>query len=203
MHSNNNLSEDKVDTNPFVQFDKWYKEHLSSDAVVPNTVSLGTASSRGDVSVRTVLLKGYDESGFVFFTNYNSKKSSQLLSNRKAALLFYWPDSGRQIRIEGSADKVPDEESEQYFKTRPRESQLSAWASEQSSAIPDRTYLEKRYDLFENKFNGRIIKRPLYWGGFRLIPDWFEFWQERDFRLHDRLSYIKRKEIWVTKRLAP
>jgi len=203
MHNNKSLSEDKVDTNPFLQFDKWYKEHLSSGAVVPNTVSLGTASSQGDVSVRTVLLKGYDETGFVFFTNYNSKKSSQLLSNRKAALLFYWPDSGRQVRIEGAAEKISDIESEQYFKTRPRESQLSAWTSEQSSVIPDRSYLEKRYDLFQNKFNGKIVERPLHWGGFRLLPNWFEFWQERDFRLHDRLSYAKRKEIWVTERLAP
>jgi pyridoxamine 5'-phosphate oxidase len=118
-------------------------------------------------------------------------------------LLFYWPESGRQVRIEGVADKVPAEESESYFKTRPRESQLSAWASEQSSVIPDRQHLKKRYDLYKNKFYNKPVEKPQHWGGFRIVPNWFEFWQEGDFRLHDRLTYTKRKDIWVIERLAP
>ena len=203
MINNKSLSEKAIDLNPFVQFDKWFKERLTSGIAIPDSVSLGTASADGRVSVRTVLLKDYDKNGFVFFTNYNSRKGSHLSSNRKAALLFHWPESGRQVRIEGVADKVPEEESESYFKTRPRESQLSAWASEQSSVIPDRQHLEKRYDLYKNKFYNKTVEKPQHWGGFRIVPDWFEFWQEGDFRLHDRLTYTKRKDIWVIERLAP
>lgn len=193
----------EADKNPFIQFDKWFKEHIISESRTPNSVSLGTASLDGRVSLRTVLLKEYNESGFVFYTNYKSKKSIQLMSNYKAALLFYWPESGRQIRIEGITERISDKESESYFKTRPRESQLSAWASEQSSVIPHREYLEKRYQLYKNKFLNKPVKKPPYWGGFRLIPGWVEFWQNGELRLHDRLTYTKRKNIWVIDRLAP
>ena len=203
MVNNKGLSEKSTDQNPFVQFDKWFKNRLASGIAIPNTVSLGTASADGHVSVRTVLLKDYDETGFVFFTNYNSKKGSQLSSNPRSALLFYWPESGRQIRIEGIADKVTEKESESYFKTRPRESQIAAWGSEQSSVIPDRQFLEKRYDFYKNIFTDKSVEKPEYWGGYRLVPDWFEYWFERDFRLHDRLTYTKRKDIWVIERLAP
>lgn len=137
MINNSGLAEKAINPNPFVQFDIWFKEHLTSGIAVPDSVSLGTASADGLVSVRTVLLKGYDEKGFVFFTNYNSKKGAQLRSNPRSAMLFYWPESDRQIRIEGVADKVFAEVSESYFETRPRESQLSAWASAQSSVIPE------------------------------------------------------------------
>jgi pyridoxamine 5'-phosphate oxidase len=203
MINNKGLSEKAIDLNPFIQFDIWFKERLTSGIAMPDSVSLGTASADGRVSVRTVLLKDYSDNGFVFFTNYNSKKGSQLSSNHRAALLFYWPESGRQIRIEGVADKISEEESESYFKTRPRESQLSAWASEQSSVIPDRQHLEKRYDSYQNKFNNKLVDKPQHWGGYRLVPDWLEFWYEGDFRLHDRLTYTKRKDIWVIERLAP
>jgi pyridoxamine 5'-phosphate oxidase len=203
MINNKSLSEKEVDLNPFVQFDIWYKKHLTSGIAIPNTVSLGTAFADGRISVRTVLLKDYDENGFIFFTGYNSRKGSQLSSNPSAALLFYWPDSGRQVRIEGFAEKISEEESESYFKIRPRESQLSAWASEQSTGIPDRQYLERRYDLYKNKFNGKPVEKPRYWGGFRIVPGWFEFWQEREFRLHDRLTYTKRQDVWIIGRLAP
>jgi pyridoxamine 5'-phosphate oxidase len=197
------LSEDGIDLSPFVQFEIWYKEHLASDILIPNTVSLATASRQGHVSIRTILLKEYNESGFIFFTNYNSRKGSDLSLNPKAAFLFYWVDEGRQIRIEGVADKISEDESDLYFKQRPRESQIAAWASEQSSLIPDRLYLEKRYDLYNNKYIGKQVERPRHWGGFRLVPYWFEFWQERDFRLHDRLTYTKRGDGWIIGRLAP
>lgn len=197
------LSKKTIDPNPFGQFDKWFKERLNAGIPIPNTVSLGTATTDGWVSVRTVLLKDYDENGFVIFTDYNSRKGLHLSSNRRAALLFYWPESGRQVRIEGFADKVSEQESESYFKTRPRESQLSAWASEQSSVIPDRQHLEKRYAFYKNRFFDKPIDKPQRWGGFRIVPDLFEFWQEGDFRLHDRLTYTKGINVWVIERLAP
>jgi pyridoxamine 5'-phosphate oxidase len=203
MNNSEDISEEKVNADPFIQFEKWYKEHLVSGIVIPDAVSLGTSTADGHISVRTVLMKDFSENGFVFYTNYNSRKGSQLSSNPKAALLFYWPESERQVRIEGSADKVTEKDSEAYFKTRPRESQISAWASEQSSIIPGRHYLEKRYDMFYNMFRDKSVDKPPYWGGFRLIPDWFEFWQSGDFRLHDRITYSKRKNIWVIERLAP
>lgn len=197
------FSEKTADPNPFVQFKNWYGEHLSSGITIPESVTLGTASLDGYVSVRTVLLKDYNETGFVFFTNYKSRKGLQLLSNPRAALLFYWPESFRQVRIEGTTEKISDKDSVSYFKTRPKESQLSAWASEQSSVIPDRQHLEKRYNSYKNIFSEKSVEKPGHWGGFRLMPEWFEFWQEGEFRLHDRLTYSKRKDLWVIERLAP
>ena len=203
MKIKNDISSIEIDNDPFTLFEKWYKEHLATGSAISDSVNLGTASSSGVVSVRTVLLKGFDEKGFVFYTNYNSKKGSQLLSNQKAALLFYWSESGRQVRIEGSVKKVSEKESALYFQTRPRESQLSAWASEQSSVIPDRQHLENCYELYQNKFYNQPVEKPPYWGGFRVIPEWFEFWQNGEFRLHDRFSYTLQKETWLIERLAP
>lgn len=203
MINNKSFSEKMIDLNPFVQFDNWYKEHLSADLTILNSVSLGTTDAEGRVSVRTVLLKEYNETGFVFFTNYNSRKGSQLSSNPVAALLFYWPECRRQIRIEGASEKVTEKESSDYFESRPRESQLAAWTSDQSSVIPDRQYLDKQYNLYKNKFKNKHMVKPQYWGGFRIIPDWFEFWQEGDFRLHDRITYSRKNNIWVIERLAP
>jgi pyridoxamine 5'-phosphate oxidase len=203
MTNNKDFSEVIADLNPFVQFKTWYNKHLNSGIAIPDSVSLGTASSNGHISVRTVLLKGYDDSGFVFFTNYRSRKGLQLSSNRRAALLFYWPESGRQVRIEGITEKVSKEESEYYFKTRLRESQLSTWASEQSFVIPNRQHLDNRYNYYKNIFSGKPVDKPQHWGGFRLIPEWFEFWQNGEFRLHDRITYTKRKDLWVIERLAP
>lgn len=197
------LLEDETDRNPFSQFEKWYRERLESGIRAPEAVSLATATSGGRVSVRIVLLKEYDEKGFVFFTNYNSRKASNLLSNHKSAMLFYWPETGRQVRIEGVTIKVSEEESDDYFKTRPRESQISSWASDQSSVIPGRHYIEKQYDSFRMIFQGKEVPRPDHWGGFRLIPTWFEFWQEREFRMHDRLIYTKKENRWIVERLAP
>ena len=203
MTKKTGISRKRININPFIQFDKWYKEHVTSGLAIPESVNLGTAYSSGRVSVRTVLLKGYDDNGFVFYTNYNSKKGLQLISNQRAALLFYWAESGRQVRIEGLVEKVSDAESELYFRTRPRESQLSAWASEQSSVIPDRQHLEKLYELHKKRFLNKPVDKPPYWGGFRVVPDWFEFWQDGEFRLHDRFSYTLKKDTWLIERLAP
>jgi len=203
MVRNRNLTEKSVNADPFVQFDKWYKEHLSYGIAIPESFSLGTSSTDRQVSVRTVLLKDYGEDGFVFFTNYNSKKGSQLSANKKVAMLFYWPESGRQVRVEGIAEKVSEEYSDSYFKTRPRESQLSAWASSQSTVIPDRFYLEQKYDYYRKKFTGTPVERPKHWGGFRIIPTWFEFWQNDEFRLHDRITYSRNNKTWGIDRLAP
>lgn len=203
MTANKFLSEDFINKDPFLQFNVWYMEHLSSGVAIPEAVSLGTSTTAGSVSVRTVLLKEYGDNGFVFFTNYKSKKGIQLSDNPKASLLFYWPESGRQIRIEGVAEKVSPEYSDSYFITRPRESQLSAWASEQSSIVTDRQYLEKQHDYYSKKFSGKNVERPPHWGGFRIIPFWFEFWQNDEKRLHDRITYTKNNNIWNIERLAP
>jgi pyridoxamine 5'-phosphate oxidase len=203
MTRRNDFSEKTVDPNPFVQFRIWYEERLKSGIAIPDSVSLATASSDGRVSVRTILLKDYNDEGFFFYTNYNSRKGFQLSTNPRAALLFYWPESARQVRLEGITEKISEEDSDSYFKSRPRESQLSAWASEQSSVIPDRQHLENRYNYYENLLSGKPVDKPQQWGGFRIIPDWFEFWQEREFRLHDRLTYTKRNDLWLLKRLSP
>jgi pyridoxamine 5'-phosphate oxidase len=203
MTANKILSEDTINKDPFVQFNVWYMEHLSSGVAIPEAVSLGTSTTDGAVSVRTVLLKEYSENGFIFFTNYKSKKGLQLSDNPKCSLLFYWSESGRQVRIEGTAEKVSPEFSDSYFSTRPRESQLSAWASEQSTIVTDRQYLEKRYDYYSNKFSGINVERPPHWGGFRIIPFWFEFWQNDEKRLHDRLTFKKVNSNWKMERLAP
>jgi pyridoxamine 5'-phosphate oxidase len=203
MAGKRNLSEKFVDADPYVQFDKWYKEHLSSGIAIPDSFSLATASADGQVSVRTVLMKEYSKDGFIFFTNYYSKKGLHITDNPKVAMLFYWPETGRQVRVEGMAEKTSEEYSDSYFKTRPRESQLSAWASNQSTVIPDRDYLEQKYDHYREFFSGTHVKRPEYWGGFRIIPAWFEFWNNDQFRLHDRIIYTRKIKTWVIERLAP
>jgi len=203
MTTNKILSEDLINKNPFLHFNEWYQEHLSSGIAIPEAMSLGTSTTDGTVSVRTVLLKEYSENGFIFFTNYNSKKGLQLSDNPKCSLLFYWSESGRQVRIEGVAEKVSPEYSDSYFITRPRESQLSAWTSEQSSVVTDRQYLEERYNYYSKKFSGLNVERPPHWGGFRIIPFWFEFWQNDIRRLHDRISYTKNNNNWKIERLAP
>lgn len=197
------LSEKELALSPFVQFGRWYKNHLEAGIHIPENVSLATASTEGRVSVRTVLLKEYNEEGFVFFTNYKSKKGCQIESNPNVAMLFYWPESGRQVRIEGVAKKVTEEESVLYFHSRQRESQISAWASEQGSTVPGRSYLENRFELFSEKYKGNVVAKPEFWGGFRIIPDWFEFWQDGKHRLHDRISYSRKDNNWLIQRLAP
>ncbi len=197
------LSENSVNADPFVQFGKWFCERQKGIAEIPEAVNLGTASANGRISVRTVLLKNYDNNGFVFFTNYNSLKGTQLTENPFAALHFYWPESGRQIRIEGITEKISEKDSAEYFSKRPRESQLAAWASDQSTIITGRYILEDRFEKYQTYFKGRNVEKPLFWGGFRLVPDFFEFWKDGKFRLHDRLVYKLTDEKWIISRLAP
>jgi pyridoxamine 5'-phosphate oxidase len=203
MNHNYDFSESTINPNPFIQFKNWYDEHLTSGIAIPEAVTLATSSADGRVSARTVLLKDYSEKGFVFFTNYGSRKGLQLSSNKRAAMLFYWAESGRQVRIEGVTEKVSEEESVDYFTTRPKESQLSAWASEQSIVIPNRQYLDDRYNFYREKYLNKPVDKPPHWGGLRLKPEWFEFWQNGEFRLHDRLTYKRADDLWLINRLAP
>jgi pyridoxamine 5'-phosphate oxidase len=203
MDTKNFFSESTVEPDPFKQFGIWYREHMSSVAVYPDAVSLATSSKAGRVSVRTVLLKEFSDAGFIFFTNHNSKKGIQLAENSHAAMLFYWPESRRQVRIEGLVEKLSRKDSETYFISRPRASQIGAWASEQSMVIPDRKYLDGRFEFFNNKYSGKPVELPDHWGGFVLAPDWIEFWQEGEYRLHDRITYARRNNSWHIERLAP
>ncbi len=196
------LKKSSVDKNPFKQFTKWYNVVLYSGIKEPSAMTLSTASKEGVPSSRTVLLKGYDETGFLFFTNYESRKGRELIQNPVAELLFYWMNLDRQVRIFGKVEKTRKEESEKYFITRPLQSRIGAWASKQSEIISNREYLEKRFAEFEEKFKDDI-PLPSNWGGFRLIPQRFEFWQGRVSRLHDRICYIKKKNEWEIVRLSP
>lgn len=192
--------------NPFQQFHDWFKEaELGSGMKYPNSVSLATADRNGRPSVRMVLLKGLSEEGFVFYTNYESRKGSQLAENPHAALCFFWDKMGRQVRVEGPVERVSRETSQEYFNTRPRLARIGAWASDQSREIPSREYLEKRVAEAEERFRGQEeIPVPAYWGGFVLHPTRLEFWQEGQFRLHDRFLYEKNdKGEWTVKRLSP
>jgi pyridoxamine 5'-phosphate oxidase len=197
------ISEENINPDPFRQFGIWYRERFNKVSVYPDSVSLATSSGDGKVSVRTVLLKEFSETGFVFFTNYNSRKGQNLHENPNAAMLFYWPESGQQVRIEGKVQKISPEESDLYFAGRPRESQLGAWASSQSVVIPDRNFLEQNFKEYENLYISKPVPRPPHWGGFRLIPDSFEFWQEGEFRLHDRIFYSRKSSSWNIARLSP
>jgi len=199
----NMLSEDSVTSNPFNQFKIWFDEILKINLVEPNAVILATANKKSKPSVRVVLLKSFDEKGFVFFTNYKSRKGKELKVNPAASLLFFWPEIERQIRIEGKVKVVSREESEKYFHSRPGESQIAAWVSDQSSKIPDRNFLETKFEQLKNKFGDAEIPLPDYWGGYRLIPDSFEFWQGRENRLHDRICYRFKNKKWKIFRLAP
>jgi pyridoxamine 5'-phosphate oxidase len=200
---NGPLKRSEFNEDPFIQFEQWYLKRLCAGEQTPNNMSLATSTPDGDVSVRTVLLKEYDSTGFVFYTNYKSRKGNQLSSNPKAALLFYWPELNRQVRIEGVVKKVSAADSDNYFASRPLESQISAWASEQSRVITDRAYLEDRFLKYSKKYLNKQVKRPEYWGGYRLVPSWFEFWYEGEFRLHDRITYTYSYGKWIIERLAP
>lgn len=196
------LLKSTVDKNPIKQFAKWYEVALKSGITEPTAMTLATASKAGVPSARTVLLKGYDEKGYLFFTNYESRKGKELSENPFAELLFYWMDLHKQVRISGKVEKVTREESEKYFKTRPLNSQIGAWASKQSEVIPDREFLEQKYREYSEKYK-EDIPLPPFWGGFRLIPERFEFWQGRENRLHDRICYLKKNGDWEIVRLAP
>jgi pyridoxamine 5'-phosphate oxidase len=188
---------------PLSLFTDWYNDWLMTDPGEPSAMVLSTAGKDGIISSRVVLLKNFDEKGFFFYSNYKSRKGRQIASNHRAALLFWWQPLGRQVRIEGSVRKVSREISEQYFRTRPRENQISSWASDQSRVIPDRNYLNNRYDYYSRIFTGRDIDLPPNCGGYQVIPDRFEFWTEGEHRLHDRIIFSLQQNRWKMKRLAP
>ncbi len=197
------LSESSVEPDPFAQFSKWMKETLDSAVIEPTAMAVSTVDADRKPSSRIVLLKGFDENGFVFFTNYESNKGSDLTANPHVSLHFFWPDLERQIMITGNALKVSREESESYFASRPRESQIGAWASKQSGRLQNREELEKRVEDMRVKFAEGSIPCPSFWGGFRVIAERFEFWQGRHSRLHDRILYELIDGTWNIVRLSP
>ena len=197
------LVEENVDPDPILQFTRWFRQAEDVVKRLPNAMALATATNDGKPSVRMVLLKGFDQDGFVFYTNYESQKAEDLSQNPQASLLFYWPDFGRQVRVSGKVAKVTRAESEAYFSTRPLDSQLGAWASRQSEVILGRKVLEDRVSELERQYAGRAVPTPPFWGGYRLAPESIEFWQEREGRLHDRLRYSREGSNWLLERLSP
>jgi pyridoxamine 5'-phosphate oxidase len=198
------LDEKTVERNPFILFRRWFDEAIASGSRLPDSMTLATATKEGKPSARMVLLKQMDEQGFVFYTNYNSRKSRELDANPQAALVCYWVQLDRQVRVEGSVERVSAAESDEYFRTRPRESQIGAITSPQSEAIESRHFLEQRFHDFESMYRDRSVPRPAHWGGYRLKPEVIEFWQNRQGRLHDRILYERQAEgSWTISRLAP
>jgi pyridoxamine 5'-phosphate oxidase len=199
------LTVGETEKNPIWQFKRWFEEALAADLPEPNAMILATCNSEGQPSARVLLLKGFDESGFTFFSNYKSRKSKDLEENPKASLVFNWLELERQVRIEGEVEKIPFAESEIYFQSRPKGSQIGAWASPQSSEIESREVLEERVRQLTEEYRSQdMLPCPPHWGGFRLRPHTLEFWQGRPSRLHDRIVYtLERKGEWSKKRLAP
>ncbi len=202
-YNHSELSKASVNKDPLVQFNNWFNEIVNAKIIDPSAMVLATVAETNMPSARIVLLKEVDVKGFVFFTNYLSRKAKDLETNPNASLLFYWKEMDRQLRIEGIIEKVKTKISEDYFHTRPRESQISAWVSKQSSIVPDRNFLDKKYNELDEEFGNDEIPLPDYWGGYRLIPEYFEFWQGRESRLHDRICYREEKGNWKIFRLAP
>jgi pyridoxamine 5'-phosphate oxidase len=197
------LDKADVDPDPIVQFHEWFENAVEADLHEPNAMILATATTDGKPSARTVLLKGYDVRGFVFYTNYEGRKAKEIEANPTCALLFYWGELERQVRIEGRATRLSGEESDAYFASRPPGSRLGAWASEQSHPVEDRSILEERVRALEAEYEGREIPRPPFWGGYRIEPDTIEFWQGRENRLHDRIVYYRSVTGWKIVRLQP
>jgi pyridoxamine 5'-phosphate oxidase len=197
------LEADEVADSPLAQFNRWFEEAIKAEVNEPNAMNLATINAQNRPSSRIVLLKGLDN-GFIFYTNYNSKKGKELQERPFAALNFFWPELERQVRIEGEVEKVSEADSDQYFYSRPVSSQIGAWASPQSQIIPDRSFLEDREKEMTLRFQNESLRRPPHWGGFRLIPFYFEFWQGRASRLHDRVVFEKEAAgQWTKKVLAP
>jgi pyridoxamine 5'-phosphate oxidase len=197
------LDKADVDPDPIVQFHEWFENAVEADLHEPNAMILATATTDGKPSARTVLLKGYDVRGFVFYTNYEGRKAKEIEVNPACALLFYWGELERQVRIEGRATRLSGEESDAYFASRPPGSRLGAWASEQSHPVEDRSILEERVRALQAEYEGREIPRPPFWGGYRIEPDTIEFWQGRENRLHDRIVYYRSGRGWKIVRLQP
>ena len=203
-YASRSLSEEKSLASPIDQFTLWFDEALKSQLLDVNAMTLATASAGGEPSARTVLLKAFDANGFVFYTNYESAKARDLAANPRACLLFFWAELERQVRITGAVSKVSAAESERYFQSRPLESQISAWASAQSSVVPNRAQLEERYAELLARYATGPVPSPPFWGGYRVAAESIEFWQGRTSRLHDRLLYTKQGDgSWSRSRLAP
>jgi pyridoxamine 5'-phosphate oxidase len=200
----NILDESKVPANPIALFRRWFNEAIASGSRLPDSMTLATATRDGKPSARMVLLKGVEEDGFVFYTNYNSRKARELDENPRAALVSYWSQLDRQVRIEGTVERIAGAESDEYFQTRPRESQLGAIASPQSEVIESRKVLEERFRQLDEQYRDQRVERPAHWGGYRLRPELIEFWQNREGRLHDRIIFERQADdSWTIKRLAP
>ena len=197
------LTESDLDADPVAQLRAWLNEAKAAGVSLPEAMTLATASVDGRPSARMVLLKGIDERGLVFHTNYESRKAVELEANRYAAVVLYWNQLGRQVRAEGNVSRVPEAESEQYFRTRPLGARLGAWASRQSEVIPSRTVLDRRIEELAARYADGEVPLPPFWGGYRLEPDVFEFWQHRENRLHDRFRYRRRAGCWMVERLSP
>lgn len=196
------LDESQVDRDPMKQFDAWFGDALRAQVMEPTAMTLSTVDERGRPAGRIMLLKGTDERGFVFFTNYRSRKGRDLAAHPAAALTFLWKELERQVRIEGTVEKVSAEESREYYDIRPLGSRIGAWASPQSEVIENRKWLEDRWDSLGREY-GEKPPRPEHWGGYRVIPDYLEFWQGRQSRLHDRIAFTKSAAGWKIARLAP
>lgn len=196
------LELDEIADSPIAQFDRWLEEAIKAEVNEPNAMNLATINSQSRPSSRIVLLKGLDH-GFIFYSNYTSKKGNELQQHPFAALNFFWPELERQVRIEGDVEKVSEAESDMYFYSRPVSSQIGAWASPQSQVIPNRAFLENREEEMTLRFQTETLTRPEHWGGYRLIPYYFEFWQGRPSRLHDRVIFEKERDEWTKKVLAP
>ncbi|MFC2993242.1 MULTISPECIES: pyridoxamine 5'-phosphate oxidase [Halomonas] len=197
------LDESQSTDNPMELFDEWLTLALESEGDDGNAMTLATVDSQGLPHARVVLLKGVDEQGLVFYTNYHSHKGSELTNVPYAALVFWWPSLARQVRIEGSVEQVSTDESNAYFASRPRASQLGAWIATQSVVIPGRDWIEERQSRFEQAYEGQEIPRPVHWGGYRVVPTMIEFWQGQPSRLHDRIRYESRDGQWQHFRMAP
>lgn len=199
----NGLRREELKESPFQQFELWFQQACKAELSEPNAMILATVSKTGQPFQRTVLLKYFDNKGFVFFTNYESRKAMQIEENHQVSLLFLWIDLQRQVQICGEASKISQGESLKYFTTRPRGSQLGAWCSPQSKVVSSRTILQLKFDEIKRKFQNQEIPLPSFWGGYRVIPRSFEFWQGRENRLHDRFLYSMGEDRWHIERLAP
>lgn len=202
-YTRSGLNREELHADPVDQFEQWFKQALDVEVFEPNAMSLATVDEHGQPSQRTILLKYFDRDGFVFFTNYESQKARDMAQNPRVSLLFPWLTLERQVRIQGEVERISTTESLKYFMSRPRGSQIGAWVSQQSSIISSRQLLQAKFDELKRKFSNKEVPLPSFWGGYRVVPHYFEFWQGRQHRLHDRFAYTLEEKEWQIERLAP